>query len=156
MNTILTDNPLSQTQTATLATLASMLIPASEKYDVPGADDVTIMGDIIGTARQYAELFRDGLDAIDTYARGEHGKDFVSLSIEHRQTVVDHFQNTSPHFIRSMVSVTVQCYYRDTRVMESLGMAARAPYPEGFELPLGDWTLLDPVKERGAIWRKAD
>ncbi|MEM7365561.1 MAG: hypothetical protein AAF525_16190, partial [Pseudomonadota bacterium] len=62
MNTIISDNPLSESQTTLLASLAAMLIPASEKYDVPGADDDAIMTDIIGTARQHADTFKTGLD----------------------------------------------------------------------------------------------
>jgi hypothetical protein len=49
----------------------------------------------------------------------------------------------------------VQCYYRDARVMESLGMEARPPFPKGYELEQGEWSLLDPVRDRGKMWRDA-
>jgi hypothetical protein len=39
--------------------------------------------------------------------------------------------------------------------MRSLGMEARAPFPKGFEVPAGDYDLLDPVRARGPIWRDA-
>ena len=52
-----------------------------------------------------------------------------------------------------LVTLCVQCYYRDDRVMRSLGMEARAPFPKGFEVPAGDYGLLDPVRARGPIWR---
>ena len=47
--------------------------------------------------------------------------------------------------------IVLQCYYRDDRVMISLGMEPRAPFPKGHELPQGDWFLLDPVRARGKI-----
>ena len=37
----------------------------------------------------------------------------------------------------------------------SLGMEPRAPFPKGHVLPQGDWSLLDPVRARGKIWRDA-
>ena len=50
--------------------------------------------------------------------------------------------------------IVLQCYYRDDRVMISLGMEPRAPFPKGHDLPQGDWALLDPVRKRGKIWRE--
>jgi len=52
-----------------------------------------------------------------------------------------------------LVAITAQCYYRDDRVMQSLGMEARPPYPLGFTLEQGDWSLLDPVRKREKFYR---
>ena len=30
---------------------------------------------------------------------------------------------------------------------------ARPPFPKGFDVEQGDWSLLDPVKRRGTIYR---
>jgi hypothetical protein len=51
--------------------------------------------------------------------------------------------------------VIAQGYYRDDRVMRSLGMEVRAPFPKGFEVEQGDWSLLDPVRARPAFYRRA-
>ncbi len=48
-----------------------------------------------------------------------------------------------------------RCSYRDERVMRSLGMEPQPPFPKGFDLPQGDWSLLDPVRARGRIYRDA-
>jgi len=50
--------------------------------------------------------------------------------------------------------VVAQCYYRDDRVMQSLGMELRPPFPKGFEVEQGDWSLLDPVRARPAFYRR--
>jgi hypothetical protein len=50
--------------------------------------------------------------------------------------------------------VVLLCYYRDDRVMHSLGQEPRAPFPKGHEVEQGDWSLLDPVRARPPIWRK--
>jgi len=54
-----------------------------------------------------------------------------------------------------LMSLVMQCYYRDERVMVSLGIEPRAPFPNGFELPQDDWSMLDAVQNRGKIWRDA-
>jgi len=49
----------------------------------------------------------------------------------------------------------LQCYYRDDRVLRSLGLELRPPFPKGHVLPDGDWSLLDPVKKRPSKLRQA-
>ncbi len=44
-------------------------------------------------------------------------------------------------------------YYRDDRVLLAIGHEARAPFPKGYEVEQGDWSLLDPVKRRAKLWR---
>ena len=51
--------------------------------------------------------------------------------------------------------VILQCYYRDDRVLRSLNLELRPPFPKGYDMEQGDWSLLDPVKARPATWRKA-
>ncbi|MGY6645572.1 MAG: hypothetical protein ACXIVD_10155, partial [Salinarimonas sp.] len=46
-----------------------------------------------------------------------------------------------------------RAYYRDARVLASLGMEERAPFPEGYEVETSDWDLLKPVAARGQIFR---
>jgi hypothetical protein len=39
--------------------------------------------------------------------------------------------------------------------MQSLGMEVRPPFPKGFEVEQGDWSLLDPVRVRQPFYRRA-
>ena len=50
--------------------------------------------------------------------------------------------------------IILQCYYRDDRVMRSLDMEVRPPFPKGFEVEQGDWSLLDPVRARPKLYRE--
>ena len=50
--------------------------------------------------------------------------------------------------------IVLQCYYRDDRVMRSLGMEVRPPFPKGFVVEQGDWSLLDPVRARPKMYRE--
>ena len=55
-----------------------------------------------------------------------------------------------------LTRIILQCYYRDDRVMRSLGMEPRPPYPKGFEVEQGDWSLLETVRSRPRMWRDID
>ena len=57
--------------------------------------------------------------------------------------------------VATLTRVVLQCYYRDDRVVRSLGLELRPPYPKGHVLEDGDWSLLDPVRRRPPMWRRA-
>jgi hypothetical protein len=113
-------NQLTSAQQADLRTVAAMIIPASDEYKVPGADDPAIQADT-----------------------------------EKRDAVAQEFRATGGAAAATLVRVVLQCYYRDDRVLRSLGLELRAPFPKGYTLQDGDWSLLDPVKARPATLRHA-
>jgi hypothetical protein len=49
--------------------------------------------------------------------------------------------------------VILQCYYRDDRVLRSVGLEPRAPFPKGHTIEQGYWSLLDAVRSRPLLWR---
>src|SRR6202022_921354 len=55
--------------------------------------------------------------------------------------------------LTALVRVVLLCYYRDDRVMRSLGQEPRPPFPKGHVVEQGDWSLLDPVRKRPRMHR---
>jgi hypothetical protein len=55
--------------------------------------------------------------------------------------------------VKALGRAVLQCYYRDDRVLRSLGIAPLAPFPKGRPLEQGDWSLLDAVRGRPRMWR---
>lgn len=134
-----------------LRTIAEMIIPASEEYRVPGADDDIIQADIIATLGRDAKLVVAALDHLARLA----GMPLADLEPAARDGVAQQFRSTGGAAAATLVRVVLQCYYRDDRVLRSLGLELRAPFPKGHILPDGDWSLLDPVKARPASLRRA-
>jgi hypothetical protein len=145
------ENPLSPTQRDDLRTVAAMIIPASTEYAVPGADDAAIQADILKTMGRDTEAVRAALDHLARLA----GKPLSELDPARRDAVANEFRATGGAAAATFVRVVLQCYYRDDRVLRSLGLELRAPFPLGYELEQGDWSLLDPVKAMAPALRRA-
>jgi hypothetical protein len=143
-----------EAETETLRSVSGLVVPASPEHGVPGADDALIFSDILATAKRQHVRVRAALSALDAAARMGGGKDFLSLDPAARERVVGAFREADPKEAGLIEALVVQCYYRDARVMRALGMADRAPFPEGFEVSQGDWSLLDPVRARAPLYRE--
>ena len=142
---------LTAAQRADLRTVAAMIVPESAEYKVPGADDAVIQADMIATLGRDTALVAQALDHLAQLA----GKPLAELDDSRRDAVALEFRSRGGAAAATLVRVVLQCYYRDDRVLRSLGLELRAPFPKGHVLPDGDWSLLDPVKARGGVLRRA-
>jgi len=131
---MITDS-LSAPELRELGRIAGLMIPADAALAMPGADDPLILADIarsigrdLPVVREALASFRAGQDINDWYARA--GRPAAMLG-----------------------RIVLAAYYRDDRVLLALGHEARAPFPKGYEVEQGDWSLLEAVKHRPAFWR---
>ncbi len=141
---------LTRTQRDDLRTIAAMIVPASDEYKVPGADDPVIQADMLATLGRDTKLVTAALDHLARLA----GAPLAELDAARRDAVAREFRGAGGVAAATLVRVVLQCYYRDDRVLRSLGIEPRAPFPKGHVLPDGDWSLLDPVKARGGSLRQ--
>ena len=132
--------------------LAGMIIPPSATYDVPGADDERIFNDILKSLERDHDDVCRALAQLASLAGGA----FADLEPGRRAEVVATLRQTGGAPLVALVRVVLLCYYRDDRVMRSLGQEPRPPFPKGHVVEQGDWSLLDPVRKRPRMYRPVD
>lgn len=142
---------LSPNARRSLRSLVAQMIPASAQHAVPGADDDDIFADILASLQPQIKAAVDGIALLDKLADGS----FADLAPGDQAAVAEQFRKNRTPGLTAIVNTTLQCYYRDERVMRSLGIEARPPFPEGYKLEQGDWSLLDPVRARTKIYIEA-
>lgn len=145
------EDGLSEDEARSLRCVAGVMIPASPEHGVPGADDEAVFADIVRSIGRDAHAVRAALVRLDELAGGA----LADRAPARQADAARRLRDEHPAMATVLAAVVVRCYYRDERVMRSLGMEPRPPYPVGFEVEQGDWSLLDPVRARGRIWRDA-
>jgi hypothetical protein len=145
------ENSLTPAQRDDLRVVSAMMIPASAEYGVPSADDGAIQADILATLGRDTKRVGEALDHLARLA----GTRLAQLDQARRDAVAKEFRATGGTAAATLIRVVLQCYYRDDRVLGSLGLELRPPFPKGHALEQGDWSLLEPVKARPSMWRRA-
>jgi hypothetical protein len=145
------DSSLTPAHRGDLRVIAGTMIPASAEFDVPGADDPAIQADIVATLGRDAVLVREALDQLARLT----GSPLADLDPAPRAAVAMELRAKGGPAVATLTRVVLQCYYRDDRVVRSLGLEPRPPYPKGHVLEDGDWSLLDSVRARPPMWRRA-
>ena len=147
----MTETVLTATEMADLRCVAGMIVPASAKYGVPGADDDLIFADIVKSLGRDTNDVRAALALASRLA----GSPIGDLGTPARDALAAKLRAEGGNRVAVLTRVVLLCYYRDNRVMLSLGLEPRPPFPKGYVLEQGDWSLLDPVKARKPFWRQA-
>jgi len=142
---------LTPAQQDDLRAIAGCIVPASAEFAVPGADDPAIQADMLATLGRDAPAVRAALERLAALAGGS----FAALAPAQRQHVAAALRAEGGVAVATLARVVLQVYYRDDRVVRSLGLEPRPPFPLGHVLPDGDWSLLDPVRSRQPFWRQA-
>jgi hypothetical protein len=146
------DHGLTPEEVRLLRALAGTIIPASATYGVPGADDELIFNDILKNLERDRDDVRRALAHLEELAGGA----FADLGPQRRAEVANAFRAHGGAPLAALVRVVLLCYYRDDRVMRSLGQEPRPPFPKGHEVEQGDWSLLDPVRVRPPMYRRVE
>ena len=138
--------PWSSATTAALRCAAARLVPADAGLGLPGADDPAVLADMLATAGTERGDVEAALRQLDRLAAAP----FAAQQAREQDAALAQLEATDATMFLALAGLVMRCYYRDDRVMRSLGMAPRPPFPQGFEVPQGDWSLLDPVRNRAA------
>jgi hypothetical protein len=132
-----------------LRRLAGIMVPADQEYGVPGADDELILADIVRSLGRDSEAVRAAIAMLREIA----GAGFCDLDAASAESSAMTLLGRNDAVVTALGRAVLQCYYRDDRVMKSLGVEPVAPFPRGRSLPQTDWSLLDAVRGRPPLWR---
>ena len=151
---IASDHPIPAGLRAALDRLLDLMIPASADGRMPSAGALDLYADRGRLGDPAVATLCEGLRGLEELARERLGRDVAELDSAAATMIVDEYRNVAPRFFRVFVTQSAARYYQHDKVMTALGLEPRAPWPEGNEIPDGDWSLLDPVRERAGVHGK--
>lgn len=143
---------LNNIQKEVLSLLMNMIISPDEKRRMPGAAEIDFSS-YLENEQTSLKWLEEGIEIIIEESNIVFGKDFQLLMENERNDVINKLRIKLNRFFYNLGTHVIQCYYQDERVLKALGLECRAPFPDGFNVPDGDFTLLEQVYKRGEIYR---
>jgi hypothetical protein len=149
--------PLNDDERRALAPILDGFIPPSDDGVLPGAGGLGLAADVDEVLQRepdlYAQVVRS-LAGLDRLAARRGAARFTALSAEQQAEVMTELSCSEHAFPPLLLVYTFGCYYKHPRILAHYGFEARPPHPKGYEVAPTDLTLLDPVRERGPIYRR--
>lgn len=141
------DTPLTAEERQRLAPLLNTLIPPHADRGLPGGADVGF-GEHCDDPAVRA-IVRASLASLREWSDAA----FEALDAPQRVELVRQLERERVLEFRELLKSVVARYYLDDRVMRAIGVEPRPPFPDGYTVEDGDLTLLEPVYERGPMYR---
>ena len=147
---LVTEN-LDEEQERTLIEILNLIIPPCKNGKMPGAVDVDFLTYI--QKENHLHWIREGLTTIIEESHKKYGQELSALSCSVKTQLIEKLRRRFHHFFQSLTTQLVYCYYQHDDVLVEIGLEARTPFPEGYLIPNGEISLLEPVYLRGKIYR---
>ena len=144
---------LNEKQQQVFDIIIDCIIPASPERSMPAASEVGVWAFIVRLANDEAATIAKGVDWLDAESAAWLGESITRA--EHARVVacMAHLRELHPGCLDRLARLTMSCYYQHDAVLRGIGMEPRPPFPLGHTVAAGDLTLLDPVRQRGPIFR---
>ncbi len=140
-------------QRAALALVLDLIVPGSADGRMPRAAAAGPLPPDLGLGPGAGVL--PMLDALETQARSRFGSAFAALDEIRRRALFDDWRVQQPQTVQRLTLEILAWYYQQDPVLEALGLQARPPFPHANAVEQGDLSLLQPVIDRGRIYRDA-
>ena len=143
---------LTEAQEHALSAVLDTILPASADGRLPAAGALGLAAVLAEKVPELIAVLAPGLASLDEAAGGAG---FAALGPAARREALDTLAARDPGFVPGLVFHTYLHYYQRGEVLLGLGLEARPPYPGGYPVEENDLSLLDPVRERGKLYREA-
>ena len=143
---IASDAALDAEQREILEALVDTIVPASEDGRMPSARECGFAGYLARNAPEFLPELAGILADFDSA--------FATQPARLRYERVKAFSEQEPEPFNRLLAQVYGCYYQEERVLTAIGLRAGPPFPNGNTLEPGDLSLLDPVLNSPAHWRR--
>ena len=139
-----------------LDALLDAVLPGDPANGVPAAGAAGVaehLEQVVAETPMIGLVLGNGLDAAAARLAEQGQSDLASSSADERDRFARDTEAKDPGFFMTLVAYAYMGYYTRPEVLRALGLAGRAPQPEGYELEAGELGALDKVRARGQLYR---
>jgi SAM-dependent methyltransferase len=150
-STFLSGHSLNEDQRLSINAFLDEIIPASDFFGMPNASNTNFLSFI--QKRNLTDGIEEFLRELNFFSKEKYGLQFNLLDSLQRSDVISLIKSKRVHLFFKVITCVANCYYEDVNVLRALGLNYTL-FPEGAYLQEGDFGLLEPVYERGIIYRE--
>jgi len=131
--------------------LLDTIIPPNLELGIKGGSSIDLE-EILGT-KEYTIITDKFSSLIIETANENHIRDLELLSIENLQKIIQKTKIKNFRFFNYIASLITEFYYLNKENRQALNLKTLPPFPEGNIIDDIDLTILEPVFNRGKIYR---
>jgi len=137
-----------------LSCILDTIIPAESLLGLPSAASIGFTD--YSQKHSVLDLSESFTKMVEMVTEQALGQDFCELDEDVRLQMLNLCRSRDIRLFSSFITHVFRAYYSNRHVLERIGSGAVPPFPQGNVLASDDWTILEPVFNRGAIYRAVE
>lgn len=135
-----------------LPVITALMIPSDESRNLPDGSQVEITNflELDGVYDEVSLCLKD----LSHYVKSALGWSLEELTQEQFEVLTKSHRKAMDPLLKNIGPSLLKAYYTDPVVQVQIGVGNKPPFPEGRVVHEGDLELLEPVFNRGPIFRE--
>lgn len=134
-----------------LQIIIDCMLPADPELGMPSASSIDFEAylerhDLVDIANQFARM-------LDKVCGDKFSLSFVNLDPDQKMQAINACKLLNIRVFSDLVGHLLRAYYTSQIVLMQIGAGSVPPFPQGNSMPQDDWSILEPVYERGQVYR---
>ena len=127
------------------------ILPGDRTLNLPPASQINL--DIYVNSYSKQDLLSEFLNLTYKVCLDKFASNFSELSDIDRLKALEACKSANIRLFVDFITNLFRAYYTNAKVLESINSGSIPPFPSGNILENDDWEILEPVFERGRIYR---
>ena len=128
------------------------MLPGDPELGMPSAS--TIDFDAYLARHDLFEIAHEFMTMLDKVCSDKFSLSFIDLDAAQKIQSINACKLVNVRVFSSLVWHLLRAYYTSPGVLIRIGAGSIPPFPQGNSLVQDDWSILEPVYERGQVYRE--
>jgi hypothetical protein len=135
-----------------LHVIIDAILPGDPDLCMPCASSI----DFKAHLERYAllDIAHEFVRMLDKVCGDKFSLSFIDLAPEQKMQAINACKLVDVRVFSALVGHLLRAYYTSPLVLSRIGAGSIPPFPLGNSLPQDDWSILEPVYERGQVYRE--
>ena len=135
-----------------LQVIIGAMLPGDPELGMPCASSIDFEAylerhDLVGVAHEFVRM-------LNKVCGDKFSLPFIDLLPEQKMQAINAYKLVDVRGFSALVGHLLRAYYTSPLVLARIGAGSIPPFPQGNSLPQDDWSILEPVYERGQVYRE--
>lgn len=135
-----------------LQVIIDAMLPGDPELGMPCASSIDFEDhlkrhDLVDIADEFVRM-------LDKVCDEKFSMSFIHMNPEPKMQAINACKLINIRVFSAMVGHLLRAYYTSPLVLSKIGAGSIPPFPHGNSLPHDDWSILEPVYERGQVFRE--
>ena len=134
-----------------LHVIIDVMLPGDPELGMPSASSIDFVA--YSVRHNVVDIADEFVSMVNKVCSDKFSLSFIYLDAAQKMQAINSCKLINVRLFSSFLTHLLRAYYTSSSVLMQIGAGSIPPFPQGNSLLPDDWSILEPVYERGQVYR---